>query len=236
MEYKGHKLRHEDKFYINAFSYHELRERFRYVLQADSHMTDDQGYLISSLYFDDMYHSAMEDKINGTPFREKYRIRVYDRDDAIIKLECKSKFHQYISKQWARITRDEYDRILNGDYEFLISRPEEVCRKLYANHATKLMRPVTVVEYQREAYVHPLGNVRITFDKNLSASIGDLDVFHRDYETIRVPIEDMMILEVKFDDYIPDYIWKIIQTDKLARCAISKYVMCRDINRKVRII
>ena len=236
MEYKGHKLRHEYKFYINNFAYHELRERFRYVLQADRHMTDEQGYLISSLYFDDIYHSAMEDKINGAPFREKYRIRVYNHEDVFIKLECKIKFNQYISKQGARITKDEYDRILNGDYEFLISRPEEVCRKLYANQATKLMRPVTVVEYQREAYVHPLGNVRITFDKNLSASIGDLDVFSRDYEVIRVPLEDVMILEVKYDDYIPDYIWKILQTDHLAKCAISKYVMCRDINRKVRII
>lgn len=236
MEYKGHKLRHEYKFYINSFVYHELRERFRYVLDVDRYMKDENGYLISSLYFDDIYHSAMEDKINGTPFREKYRIRIYNHDDDLIKLECKRKFNQYISKQWARISREEYDRILNGDYEFLISRPEEVCRKLYANQTAKLMRPVTVVEYQREAYVHPLGNVRITFDKNISASIGDLDIFHMNYETVRVPLEEMMVLEVKYDDYIPDYIWRIIQTDRMAKCAISKYVMCRDINRKVRII
>ncbi len=236
MEYKGHMIRHEYKFYINNFVYHELRERFRYVLQADRNMKDDEGYLISSLYFDDMYHSAIEDKINGTPFREKYRIRIYNHDDELIKLECKSKFNQYISKQWARINKEEYDRILNGNYEFLLSRPEEVCRQLYANQTTKLMRPVTVVEYQREAYVHPLGNVRITFDKNLSASIGNLDIFNKDYGSIRVPMEDMMILEVKYDDYIPDYIWNIIQTDRIINCAISKYVMCRDINRKVRII
>ena len=236
MEYKGYKLRHEFKFYINAFVYHELRERLRYVLQTDRYMRDEEGYLISSLYFDDMYHSAMEDKINGTPFREKYRIRLYNHDDTFIKLECKLKFNEYISKQWARISREEYDCILNGDYEFLISRPEEVCRKLYAMQKTKLMQPVTVVEYLREAYVHPLGNVRITFDKNLSASIGELDIFKTDYETIQVPMENMMILEIKHDDYIPDYIWKLLQTDRMDKCAISKYVMCRDTNRKVRII
>lgn len=234
MEYKGHKLRHEYKYYINSFVYHKLRERFRYVLEVDRNMKEEEGYLISSLYFDDIYQSAMKDKINGTPFREKYRIRLYNHSEDLIKLECKSKFNDSISKQWAPISRAEYNQILSGDYNFLISRPEEVCRKLYMNHKSRLLRPITVVEYLREAYVHPLGNVRITFDKNLSASVGNLDIFHMDYETIRVPLEGMMILEVKFDDYIPDYIWKIIQTDSMVKSAISKYVMCRDINRKVR--
>jgi hypothetical protein len=134
------------------------------------------------------------------------------------------------------ISREEYISILSGDYEFLLSKPDQVCRSLYIDHMTKLLKPVTVVEYLREAYVHPDGNVRITFDKNLSASIGDLDIFHEDYEAIQVPMDGMMIMEVKYDDYIPDYIWKIIQTDRMVSCAISKYVMCRDINRKVRII
>ena len=236
MEYKGHKLRHEYKFYINTIVYHELRERFRHGLFPDPHMKDEEGYLISSLYFDDIYHSAIEDKINGAPFREKYRIRLYNRSDEVIRLECKIKYNEYIAKQGVSLSREEYYSILSGDYEFLLSKPDEVCRNLYMSHKTKLLRPVTVVEYLREAYVHPNGNVRITFDKSLSASIGELDIFHEDYAAIQVPMDGMMILEVKYDDYIPDYIWKIIQTDRMVKCAISKYVMCRDINRKVRII
>jgi hypothetical protein len=236
MEYKGHKLRHEYKFYINTFVYHELRERFRHALYADPNMKDEKGYLISSLYYDDMYNSAMDDKINGTPLREKYRIRLYNHSDEAIKLECKRKFNQYITKQVAGISKEEYYRLLRGDYDFLPTRSEEVCKALYVNCKTKLLRPVTVVEYLREAYVHPNGNVRITFDKNLSAGIGDLDIFHRDCETIQVPMDGMMIIEVKYDDFIPDYIWRLIQTDRLVKCAISKYVMCRDINRKVRIV
>lgn len=236
MEYKGYKLRNELKFYINTYVYQVLRERLRHVLTTDRYMRDEEGYLISSIYFDDIYHSAVKDKINGIQSREKYRIRLYNHEDTFIRLECKIKFDEYISKQWARITRQEYDQLLSGDYEFLISRPEQVCRKLYAMHKTKLMKPVTVVEYQREAYVHPLGNVRITFDKNLSASIGEPDIFHIDYETLQIPMDSMMIMEVKYDDYIPDYIKKIIQTDRLTKCAISKYVICREINRKVRAI
>lgn len=236
MEYLGHKLRHEYKFYINTFLYHKLRKRLSHVLQKDPNMKDDEGYLISSIYFDDMYQSAMNDKLNGTRFRKKYRIRLYDRNDRIIKLECKSKYNHYISKEWAPLTREEYDSILNGDYEILISRKEEVCRNLYAAHKTKVLRPVTVVEYQREAYVHEYGNVRITFDKNISASIGSLDIFDPDYELVGVNLQNMMVLEVKYDDYIPSHIWKLIQGGTMIQCAISKYVMCRDLNRKVRIL
>lgn len=236
MEYLGRKLRHEYKFYINNFVYHEMRERLQHVLQKDRNMRDEEGYLITSLYYDDMFCSAVNDKINGTRFRKKYRIRLYDYNDRLIKLECKSKYNNYISKEWAPLTRAEYNLILKGDYEFLISRKEEVCRKFYADQKTKMLRPVTVVEYQREAYIHDLGNVRITFDKNISASIGSLDVFDPDYETVKVPLQGMMVLEIKYDDYIPDYILKIVHSSHMLKCAISKYIMCRDINRKVRIL
>lgn len=236
MDYRGHKLRHEYKYYINAFVYHELRERIRYVLKKDRNMTNDEGYLISSLYFDDMSDSAEYDKINGTRFRKKYRIRLYNHSDNYIKLECKTKFNNYISKEGAPLSREEYNSILRGDYKFLASRKEDVCRKFYADYKAKLLRPVTTVEYMREAYIHNLGNVRITFDKNISASIGSLDVFDPGYKTVQVPLQGMMIMEVKYDDYIPDYIRRLVHSNHMISCAISKYVMCRDLNRKVRTV
>ncbi|NLL71984.1 MAG: polyphosphate polymerase domain-containing protein [Clostridiales bacterium] len=234
MNYKGHRLRHEYKYYINSLVYHELRERFRYILNRDPNMKDEEGYLISSIYFDDFHDSAVVDKMDGTRYRKKYRIRLYDYDESFIKLECKSKYNNFISKLWAPLTRAEYNSILQGDYEFLLYREEDVCKMLYADYVTKRIRPVTTVEYQREAYVHQLGNTRITFDKNIGASIGTVDIFHPDYETICVPLDGDMVLEIKYDDYIPDYIWKLFQSDGMVNCAISKYVMCRDLNRKVR--
>lgn len=236
MEFQGQKLRHEYKFYINTFAYHELRERLKHVLKMDHNMANDEGYLISSLYFDDMFNSASCEKKAGTRFRKKYRIRLYDHNDDIIKLECKSKFNNYIAKEWAPLSRGEYDSILAGDYDFLLSREEEICKRVYVNHTTKQLKPVNVVEYQREAYVHEYGNVRITFDKDIASSVGNLDVFNPNYEAIQVPLEEMMVLEVKYDDYIPEYIWKIVHSERMIKCAISKYVMCRDINRKVKIL
>lgn len=236
MEFEGQRLRHEYKYYINSFTYHVLRERIKQVLKKDPNMVDDEGYLISSLYFDDIFHSAEIEKKAGTRFRKKYRIRLYDHSDNLIKLECKSKFNHYIAKEWAHLSREEYDSILGGEYEFLLDRKEEICKRLYVNHTSKMLRPVNVVEYKREAYIHEYGNVRITFDKNISASVGNVDVFSSDYDVVQVPLQDMMVLEVKYDDYIPDYIRKIVHSDRMMKCAISKYVMCRDINRKVKIL
>ncbi|MBH1941524.1 polyphosphate polymerase domain-containing protein [Mobilitalea sibirica] len=233
MKYQNHKLRHELKYYITDEVYRTLRERFRYLLKPDENMVDEEGYLISSLYFDDVFHSALEQKVNGTRFRRKYRIRIYDRSDNIIKLECKSKFDSFIAKESATLNREEYNRILNDEYDFLLNRKEAVCKELYAYHNSRLLAPVTVVEYLREAYVSDLGNVRITFDKNISASLFSLDMFGEEYETMEVLPQGLMVLEVKYDDFIPKYIWDLIQISKAQKCAISKYVMCRKLNRRV---
>lgn len=228
MQYLGHPLRHEIKYYINLSVYHTLRSRLRAVLKPDPNMLREDGYLISSLYFDDIYHSALQEKQAGTCFRKKFRIRCYDRSDGVIKLECKRKYGEFISKESTSLTREEYNAILTGQYNFLGNRPETVCRELLGYNKMNLMRPQVVVEYLREAYVMPQGNVRITFDKDISASVGQLDMFAEDYATRRVLPEKLMVLEVKFDEFIPTQVLEILRTEPMTeRCAISKYVMCR---------
>ena len=236
MQYEGHRLRHEYKYYINDEVYHVLRRRLSMVMERDEHMIDDRGYLVSSIYFDDWYHSAMNEKIAGTRFRKKFRIRCYELSDRWIRLECKSKFHEYISKEGAKLSREEYDKLMQGSYGFLLGRREAVCRELYGYHNTKGLKPVVVVEYRREAYVSPLGNVRITFDKDISSSTQTLDFFGEQYVTKKVLPNHMVVLEVKYDDYLPAHIQSILQEACTDRCAISKYVMCREENRRVKFV
>lgn len=236
MQYEGHTLRHELKYYINCSVYHELRSRLKYILKPDPNMVKEEGYLISSLYFDDMYQSAFSEKIAGTRFRKKFRIRSYELSDKVIRLECKSKYNEYISKTGALLTREEYNKILNGNFNDLLFRKEAVCKELSCYSKTKLLRPVVVVEYLREAYIHPLGNIRITFDKNISSSVGNLDMFSKEYRTSMNLPEDIMVLEVKYDDYIPKFILETIQVGMADRCAISKYVMCMDKRRRINLI
>lgn len=235
MQYEGKKLRHELKYYINYDTYYILRERFRHVLDKDPNMKDENGYLISSLYMDDMYHSAIEEKVAGNRFRKKFRIRSYDRDDKYIRLECKSKCNEYIAKTSAKISVEEYRKILKGDLEFLLERPEQVCQELFGYARTKLMKPVVIVEYQREAYISPLGNVRITFDKDISAS-RVIDMFSPDLYMQKVLPDNIMVLEVKYDDYLPLHIRSTLQGVPADQCAISKYVMCREEKRRMSFV
>lgn len=232
MYYLGHRLRHEIKYYINKSVYHTLRTRLNTVAGPDPNMTDPEGYLISSLYFDDVYHSAMEEKNSGNQFRKKFRLRCYDRSDRVIKLECKRKYAEYISKDSLSVTRAEYDAILREDYDFLLSKPA-LGRELYALHSRNLLKPTVAVEYLREAYVMRQGNVRITFDKDISASVGEFDMFSQRYETRHVLEPGVMVLEVKYDDYLPDSVYQILKTAMTEKCAISKYVMCRDEKRRL---
>lgn len=235
MQYEGKTLRHELKYYISYDAYYILRERFKNVIGKDSNMKNEDGYLISSLYFDDMHHSAIEEKIAGIRFRKKFRIRIYDKDEKLIRLECKSKCNEYISKTSTKISMEEYQKILAGDYEFLLKRPEKVCQELFGYARAKLIKPIVVVEYQREAYVSPLGNVRITFDKNISES-KTIDIFSKELYTQRVLPDNIMVLEVKYDDYLPVHIKSMLQGICTEQCAISKYVMCRDEKRRMNFV
>ncbi len=233
MQYLGHRLRHEIKYYINDSVYHTVRSRLRTVAGADPNMKAEDGYLISSLYFDDVYHSAMNEKQAGICFRKKYRLRCYNREDIRINLECKRKYGEYISKDSMAVSRSEYDAMLAGDYDVLLAHSDIVGREVYALHHARLLKPVVAVEYLREAYVLAQGNVRITFDKEISASVGDYDMFSPYYEVRKVLEPGIMVLEVKFDDYLPDMIFQILKTAMTNKCAISKYVMCREEKRRI---
>lgn len=235
MKYDNHTLRHEIKYYMNQNVYHTLRGRLKMILQPDENMKKEEGYLISSLYFDDMYNSALKEKISGTRFRKKYRIRCYDGSSELLRLECKKKYDEFISKSSAILTLEEYDNIISGNYNILEKRKETVCQELFAYHKMRQLRPKVVVEYLREAYVLPAGNVRVTIDKDVSASIENYDMFAEDYVTRKVLDEGIMILEVKYDDFIPKQVLGILQTAMTEKCAISKYVMCREEKRKVQL-
>ncbi len=236
MKYEGNNLRHELKYYINESVYHTLRNRLKIITNPDPNMKSDDGYLITSVYFDDIYRSAMNEKISGARFRKKFRIRAYDRDDSLIKLECKSKFDEYISKVAANISREEYDLLLSGNYDFLFNRREEVCKELLVYNKINLLKPVVTVEYQREAYILNEGNVRITFDKDISASTGSMNMFNKSFTTLKVLPEKVMVLEVKYDNYLPSQVYNVLITAMTEKCAISKYVMCRENKRRNKYI
>ena len=221
-------FRHELKYYINYKDHMLLRTALGAVMRPDDNVDENGGYHIRSLYFDDIYETALAEKISGVDDRCKFRIRIYNLDDGIIKLEKKSKHGKFISKTSIRISRQEYDSIIAGDGSFLLEKDNAVAREFYTNMKMRLLRPRVLVDYWREAYVYPVEDTRITFDIDLKGSTMLTDIF--DPKTPVLPVFDngLMVLEVKFNRYLPESVKCALgSVSAVKRSAISKYALCR---------
>jgi len=221
------KYRHELKFFVNFHQYYVIRQRLRTIMGQDEHAGADGEYHIRSLYFDDVNNKALHEKLGGVRDRLKYRIRIYNGQDDVIHFEKKIKYSDYIAKLKEPITREMYDAVLAGRYEVLNVPEKPLLMELYHEIYHKLLRPKVIVDYVREPYVCPNGNVRITFDKELRTGLHVMDVFDRELSPVRAIDENMMIMEVKYDEYIPSAIKIALQLEGLVRQSASKYVICR---------
>lgn len=166
-------------------------------------------------------------KKQGVFNRKKYRIRIYDHSDAIIKFERKVKLGQYTIKESSSITRVEAEKLLSKDYSFLEKSNESLLKAFYLETRCKLMRPVVVVEYEREAYVEPIGNVRVTFDTCLRTGIGAASFFKNEVGSIGILSQQGIILEVKYTEVLPKYIRGLFPDTIRPKLAIGKFSLCR---------
>ena len=219
--------RHELKYFIHPAEVEALRERLRPVMKLDPHCRGGKPYVIRSLYFDDIDDSAYYDKQAGVMNRDKYRIRIYRYSDAEIFLERKRKLGDLIQKSSVQITRRLCEQIMSGDPRGLYKANNPLLKDVYVQMRTKLLRPSVIVDYEREAYLHPAENVRVTFDLRLRSGLSSTDLFNPDVATICPHDENTEILEIKFDNYLPDHIGRLMAGTRAERSAISKYVLCR---------
>ncbi|MBC8061240.1 MAG: polyphosphate polymerase domain-containing protein [Clostridiaceae bacterium] len=227
MGHTARKFRHELKYYINYNDYIAVRNRIKHVLKLDSNANEQGEYFIRSLYFDDIYDSALFEKNFGVNLRNKYRIRIYNMSDKSIKLERKSKVGQYVNKEAVNISREEYENILQGKFTFLDAADSLLKKDLFMTMKNKLLIPKVIVDYDREAYVGNISDVRITFDKNVRVAFSSNDIFNPNIATKIIFPMPMMIMEVKFNEFLPDIVKKMISMDAKDMSAISKYVFCR---------
>lgn len=225
-------LRHELKYYITPAELHVLRSVLTPVMQLDPNGNENNEYHIRSLYFDTINDDALEEKIAGVGNRKKYRMRIYNFSDKVIKLECKSKYGDLISKQSVSIPRDLAEQLIAGDPEGLQRMRHPLLHDVYREMKTRLLRPAVIVDYVREAYIHPAQDVRITFDKQLRTGLYSHDIFNPAVPTYPVFDDNNEILEVKFNEFLPTYIQSIISGVTAQRSAISKYTWCRRYENK----
>ena len=224
--------RHELKYHITPAELTVWRGVLAPVMQLDPNGNENNEYHIRSLYFDTINDDALEEKIAGVGNRKKYRIRIYNFSDRVIKLECKSKYGDLISKQSVTIPRELADQLIAGDPEGLQRMRHPLFHDVYREMKTRLLRPAVIVDYVREAYIHNAEEVRVTFDKQLRTGLFSSDMFNKDLPTYPVFDDPVEILEVKYDEFLPSYIQSILSGITAQRSAVSKYTWCRRYENK----
>ena len=225
------KFRHELKYLVTDAEIAMLKNRLNHLIGIDKHAALTGMYSIRSLYFDDYENRCFYENENGTDPREKFRIRIYNHSTDRITLECKRKERGKTLKTSCPLTLEQTRMLMEGRTIPNISQQPEVLRKLTIQMLTKRMRPVVIVEYDRVPYVYNNGNVRITLDMNVSSSTS-IEKF-LDEQIPKRPIMPVgqHLLEVKFDEYLPDFIHHNLNLHSLAQTAYSKYYLCRKYSR-----
>lgn len=217
--------RHEWKHVISYTDMLVLRRRLGAIMQVDRNAVGGK-YLVRSLYFDTPTDTALREKLDGVSHREKFRIRYYNQDISLIHLEKKSKFAGLGNKQSANLTASEAQRIVKGDISWMLQAKQPLIRELYSKMQTEQLRPKTIVDYVREPFVYAPGNVRVTLDYDIRTGLACTDFLNPGCPTISTG-DGIIILEVKWDEFLPDIIRLAVQLEGRQVSAFSKYAQCR---------
>lgn len=218
-------FRHEIKHEISYADLLVIRQRLRLIMKADPHAADGK-YCIRSLYFDTPSDKALREKIDGVSRREKFRIRYYNGETSVLRLEKKSKFGRLSNKCGVMLSKEQAQDIIAGRVEWLRESGEPLLQELYSKMTSQRLRPKTIVEYTREPFIYRSGNVRVTLDYDIRTAIGCAGFLEPDCVTIAAG-EAPVIMEVKWDEFLPSIVRDAVQLNSRCSSAFSKYAQCR---------
>ena len=218
-------FRHEWKHELSCADMLVLRARLRAVMKPDPHAIDGK-YHIRSLYFDNLDDKALREKIDGVNMREKFRIRLYNCDPSVIHLEKKAKRNGLGTKFSANLSAEEAQKIVDGDLDWMLASERPLVQELYCKMRCQGMRPKTIVDYTREPFIYGPGNVRVTLDYDIRTGLKCTDFLNP--QAVTVPAGDApILLEVKWDNFLPSIIRAAVGVPDRRVGSFSKYAQCR---------
>ncbi|TWT27149.1 polyphosphate polymerase domain-containing protein [Planomicrobium sp. CPCC 101110] len=218
--------RRELKHEMTNMDCYLLRNKLKHYMEKDPHAKENGMYSIRSVYFDNFDNKVMNQKKEGLFERDKFRVRLYDNNMDFLNLEKKSKRNNLTYKQKCPITAKEYERIRFGDISWMETDSRQLMQELYWQMAMFQLRPVTVVDYEREVFIYRYGNVRVTFDSSIRTSLRNNDVLNPNIPMVDTE-PDIVLLEVKYDEFLPNVIKQLLQVSDLRAGAYSKYQVSR---------
>ncbi len=224
------KYRHELKFSISSPQAEILKSKLAILMAVDTNSyNQDNTYLIRSLYYDDINSTAYYEKLDGVEYRRKYRIRIYNNDDQFIRLEKKLKNNNLTSKDQTLIDKRTYQLLINKEFDKINSSGSKLLQEFIMECKLKGLIPSVIVEYKRLAYTYPICDVRVTFDEEIKSGLYDYDLFNKDLPLYGVIDPKKVVLEVKFNEVLPESLAIILATIPNCRQAISKFALCRSV-------
>ena len=230
---KKRKFRHENKYIITAGQVELLRNRIEGICDFDKYATENGGYNIRSLYFDDYTGNSFNENEMGVDHRQKYRIRIYNHSADVVVLERKIKENGLISKDRAVIPRELLDAILEDrvlEEDFYGEIP--LVNRFLNEYHTRYLRPRVIVEYDREAFVSELEDIRITFDTSISYSGNVEDFLDPDLNLTPVMLSGKELLEVKYTEVLPEHIYWNLTLGKMQQTTFSKFYLSEKSRRE----
>lgn len=220
--------RKELKFYCSDADLVDIENCIKTVMKRDDHQ-DGSFYNIRSIYFDDPFDICFLENAAGVGVRNKYRIRIYNCQNQLIRAEIKSRYRDTISKSSALLSMTQYESIMNRRNLHLLAGKGEVYEQYLEKILSEAYRPVSIVEYERKAFVYQPCNVRITFDRNIVVSTNYDRFFDENMKSIPMLPKGVHVLEIKYDEFLPDFIGELLQGKQLKRVSCSKYYLSRQI-------
>ena len=215
-------FRHEYKYVITYGDMLELRNKLDQVLTLDR----GNPYFVRSIYFDSPDDTDYFDKQGGEMIRKKLRLRIYDTNSDLAKIEIKGKYDYHQLKESLVINKELAKRIINGDYSELLNMDNDLAKKIYVLFESGY-RPKVIIEYDRAAYITST-TTRITFDYNIKKSRDFEKFYTNDINYCEITNPGDVVLEVKFDRFLEPYISKILEKYTSRYQSVSKYVMGRN--------
>ncbi len=222
----GLTLRHELKHAINQADYLILARRLATFFGRDRHAGVNGEYRVRSLYFDNVDDRALRDKIEGFERRGKVRLPMYDSNTSYIRLEKKFRRNGWGAKRSTAIPVAQVEALLAGEHHWLRDSDDPLLLEFYSKTQTQQLRPKTVVEYIRQPFVFPAGNIRLCLDRQIRTGLRCTDLLNPDMLLLDAG-EAYAVLEVKYDHFIPDLVLGAIRIPGRYQTAFSKYAIGR---------
>lgn len=220
--------RKELKYSITNNDFHIINHNLSHLIEKDPNCIGD-NYTISSIYFDNYNKTSYNQVKNGLSERWKYRIRFYNYDDSYIKLEKKYKINGLTNKKSIRITKEQFYDIFSRKIK-INKNNNSLLNEFIIKMGTEFLRPIICIEYDRIPFIYKLGDVRITLDYNIRYTDKYTELFNSNKKVYYLQNK---ILEIKYNELIPDFIRFRLELNHLEQTSFSKFNNCIDsLNRR----